>query len=188
MPKLSAKLVQGVQEAEDPREGGFTAWPEGWYDMMLNKVEETDAASGSKMWEVELTDGINPQTGDKMPGRQFDRLNVPITRMPKLWLPRKMKDKGVNPEDLTPAQVEERDKAWANYQNLSNGRMKVFFRGFGYAVNSDTDEMLGERALVHVGITTQQRGKRAGQEVNEVLGYKPLAEAETDDEDAEDDF
>lgn len=189
MPKLSPRLIKGVQEAEDPREGGFTAWPEGWYDMMLNKVEEVEAQSGSLMWEVELTDGISPD-GEKMPGRQFDRLNVPIPKMPKDWLPRKMKDKGIDPDDLTEAQVEERDKAWKNYQNLSNGRMKVFFRAFGYAVGSDTDEMLGERCLVHVEVTTGQQGKRKGKEVNEVAGYKPLSDAgdDDDDKDEEDSF
>lgn len=188
MPKLSAKLVKTVTEAEDPREGGFTIWPDGWYEMTLESVEEQDTQSGNLMWNIKLGDGIDPQTGDKMPGKQFDRLNVPIPKRPKNWLPRKMSEKGVDPENLTEAQEEERDKAWTNYQNLSNGRMKVFFRAFGYTPDSDTEEMVdeGARALVHVGITTQQQGRRAGQEVNEVLGYKPLSDVEADDDDDKD--
>lgn len=189
MPKLSPKLVKAVEQAEDPRVGGFTAWPEGWYAMTLKSVDVTQAQSGADMWEIEWIDGVDPQTGDKMPGRQFDRLNVPIPKMPKDWLPRRMKDKGIDPDDLTESQIEDRDKAWKNYQNLSNGRMKVFFRAFGYTPDSDTDEFLGGQCLVHVIVRPQQQGKRAGQDVNEVDGYKPLADAEAEgDSEDDDDF
>src|SRR3954471_23143400 len=105
MPKLSTKLVKAVEEAEEPRTGGFTAWPEGWYTMTLSTVDEVETQSGHMMWSVELTDGVD-SGGEKMPGRQFDNLNVPIAKMPKNWLSRKMRDKGVDPDDLTPSQKE----------------------------------------------------------------------------------
>lgn len=93
---------------------------------------------------------------------------LPIDKMPDDYVPRKHKDAGTTPTD------DERQTAWENYQNLTAGRIKEVYEAFGYSLDSDTDEMIGERVLLQVGVETVQRGERQGQLRNIVTAIKPL--------------
>lgn len=50
----------------------------------------------------------------------------------------------------------------------ARGGLKAAFDAFGYTTDSDTEEMLGEWAVLHITQEVAQQGKRAGQTVNRV--------------------
>ena len=54
------------------------------------------------------------------------------------------------------------------------GGLKQAFDAFGYTTDSDTDEIVGEWAVLYVRQEVQEQGKNAGQRVNVVSGLAPF--------------
>ena len=72
------------------------------------------------------------------------------------------------------------------FDNLSlsdaaDWKMKQFFGAFGMTADTDTDELIGHRAVQRLGITTIQKGPRAGEDSTDVVEWLPY-EAEDGDE------
>jgi hypothetical protein len=182
MPKLTAKQTKVIDEAKEVSTT-FEAWPSGKYVGVLREVEErTGKESGNPYWVAEFEDFVDLD-GEKYPGRQWYNVMLPITKMPKDYLPKKMRDKGLAVSDLDAEQLEEREAAWENYQGMVAARLKEFFGAFGYTTNSDTDEMLGDSCIVVIGQQTQQMGKNKGKIVNTVDGVEPLSSVGMDEDD-----
>jgi hypothetical protein len=181
MPKLTAKQTKTIEEAKEVSTS-FEAWPSGKYIGTLREVEErTGKESGNAYWSVEFEDFVDLD-GEKYPGRQWYNVMLPISKMPKDYLPKKMRDKGLAVSDLDDDQLEEREAAWENYQGMVAARIKEFFAAFGYTSDSDTDEMVGEQCIVIIGQQTQQVGQNKGKVVNVVNGVEPLASVGLDDD------
>lgn len=169
MPKLSAKDRKKVKSA-DAVSGEFQPLKPGKYVATLNAVEAKTSAAGNPMWVAEFTD-IHNLSGEKQPGRQWYNLNLPTT-------------------DEAPANYDKGQEKWEQYQGLCAGRIKSFFEAFGYSEDSDTDEMIGERAVLTIGVRTISNGDRAGQQTNTVNSVSSAEDVDfdTDDEDSEDEF
>lgn len=180
MPKLSAKQASAVEEADEVQLG-FEAWPDGRYKATLDSVEERESQAGNMMWNAVFRDFINVD-GEKMRGRQWLRLMLPQTKMPKDYLPVKMRDKGLTVAELSDKEKEERAEAWKNYQNMVAARIKEFFAAFGYASGSDTEEVEGMECGVNIGHETQQMGRNAGKVVNVINGLFPVEDLGWDDD------
>lgn len=58
------------------------------------------------------------------------------------------------------------------------GNLRAHYEALGYSLDSDTDEMIGEWAVLFIVQETAERGKRAGQLVNNVAG---ISEFDPDD-------
>lgn len=175
MPKLAAKDRKKVAKAEAVS-GGFEPLKPGKYVAELSEVEARTSNNGNPMWVAEFTE-IHNLDGERMPGRQWYQMMLPTTPEP--------------PEGYTPGGREkDPQKAWESYQNLCAGRLKAFFEAFGYEVDSDTDEMIGERAVLQIGVRTIQNGARAGEQTNQVNNVLPLdsVDYEGSDDDDEDNF
>lgn len=160
MPKLNKKMTKQVKEAEirDPGSGSFEPIPAGKYLATLVGVEERDNAFGEKSWSAEFTDLINIRTGETAPGRQWFNMDLPNETMPDDYEPRKVK-KG-----------QTRQEAWDALQQVRASQIHAFFEALGYEVDSDTDEMIDEKAILVVGIRTIQSGTRKGERTNFVRG------------------
>lgn len=156
MPKLAARDRKIVETAEP---SGFQPLPPGKYIATLSKVEAKTSSNGNPTWSAEFTD-IHDLDGNRKPGRLWLNLNLPVEKMPDNYTPRNS--------------AKSREESWEIFQNISASRLKEFFEAFGYTVDSDTDEMIGERAVLIVGIGTIQRGPRTGQETNQVNGIASL--------------
>lgn len=174
MPKLAAKVRKQVEKAEAVS-GGFEPLTPGKYVAELSDVEARTSNAGAPMWVAEFTE-IHDLDGERQPGRQWYNLMLPQDKMPEDYQPKSGKK---SPEE-----------AWEAYQNLSKGRLKAFFEAFGYTVDSDTDEMIGERCVIQVGVRTIQSGARAGEQTNQVNGVFPLdsVDYEGGEDEDEDDF
>lgn len=166
MPKLAAKDRKKVQKAEAVG-GGFEPLKPGKYVAELSNVEAKNSAAGNPMWVAEFTE-IHNLDGEKQPGRQWYNLNLPTTNEP--------------PEGYTKGA-----EKWEQYQNLCAGRIKAFFEAFGFTVDSDTDELIGERVVLQIGVRTIQNGDRAGEQTNSVNGVQPLDSVNYAGEDGDDD-
>jgi hypothetical protein len=174
VPKLTTKQNKAVDGAKEVSTS-FEAWPKGKYIATLAAVEEREGKeSGNKYWSAEFCD-FTDLAGEKVSGRQWLNIMLPITKMPEDYLPKKMKDKGYTVEDLTEEQEEARQEAWDNYQGLVAARIKEFFGAFGFTPDSDTDEVVGEQCVVLIGQETQQMGRNAGKIVNTVNGLAHLS-------------
>ena len=170
MPKLAAKDRKKVEKAEST--GEFTPMPPGKYVAALSEVEPKTSGNGNPYWAVTF-DEIHNLDGEKQPGRQWFNLMLPTTDTP--------------PEGYTPGGREkDPEKAWAQYQALCAGRIKSFFEAFGYTVDSDTDEMIGDRCVIQVGVRTIQNGPRTGESTNEVRNVFPLDSVDFEDPDGGD--
>lgn len=156
MPKLAARDRKVVENAEPT---GFKPLPPGKYIATLSKVEAKTSAAGNPTWSAEFNE-IHDLEGNRQPGRLWYNLNLPVDKMPANYTPR---SSSKSPEE-----------AWAIFQNISASRLKDFFEAFGYTVDSDTDEMIGEKCVLVVGVGTVQRGPRTGEETNQVNGVQPL--------------
>lgn len=189
MPKLSARQATQVDEAEEVQTGGFEAWPDGRYRAVLDSVEERDSAAGNKYWSAAFRDFEN-EDGEKQRGRQWYRLMLPITKMPKDYLPGKMRNDGLTVKDVLddPDLKEEREKSWKQYQNLTAARIKEFFAAFGLTADSETEEAEGLSCGVQVGHETQQAGANKGAIRNTVVRVFPESELGWDEESAEDTY
>lgn len=168
MPKLAAKIKKKVEKAQAVS-GEFEPLAPGKYVAVLNEVEAKSSAAGNPMWVAEFGD-IRDMDGESQPGRLWYNLNLPTTDTP--------------PDDY--AKGEEK---WKQYQRLCEGRIKAFFEAFGYEVDSDTDEMVGEEVVLIVGVRTISNGPRAGERTNSVNGVKSAEGVETSSNgDDDDDF
>jgi hypothetical protein len=81
----------------------------------------------------------------------------------------------VVPEDA------ERYKNWNQWliTSLSESaafKLKEVFAAFGVSPDTDTDELIGKRVRVEVGVRTIQKGARAGEVANQVKTVYPLDE------------
>lgn len=159
MPKLAAKDRKKVEKAEAVT-GEFPVWPAGKYIAELTEVEAKASAAGNPMWVAEFQNFTNSE-GEVMPGRQWYNLNLPTS-------------------DTPPDGYEKGEEKWLQYQGLCSGRIKAFFEAFGYTVDSDTDEMIGDRVVVQIGIRTIQKGEKAGQQTNTINAVHPLDSVDFD--------
>ena len=153
MPKLSAKDRKKVAKAEAVG-GDFPLIPSGKYVAELTGVEAKTSSAGNPMWVAEFSE-IHGPDGEKQPGRQWYNLNLPTS-------------------DTPPDGYAKGEEKWKQYQAMCAGRIKAFFEAFGYSEDSDTDEMIGERAVITIGIRTIQNGPKAGQEANSVNGVESI--------------
>lgn len=170
MPKLSAKHRKAVKKAEAVS-SEFQPLVPGKYVAELSGVEAKMSGNGNPMWVAEFVE-IHNLDGEKQPGRQWYNLNLPTT-------------------DEPPADYEKGEEKWLQYQRLCEGRLKAFFEAFGYTEDSDTDEMIGDRVVLQIGVRTIQNGARAGEKTNSVNGVAPLDSVnfESDEDgDGEDEF
>lgn len=166
MPKLAAKDRKKVAKAEAVG-GGFEPLKPGKYVATLSAVEAKISGAGNPMWVAEFEE-IHNLDGDKQPGRQWYNLNLPTT-------------------DVMPDGYEKGQEKWEQYQSLCSGRLKAFFEAFGYSVDSDTDEMIGERCVLQIGVRTIQNGARAGESTNSVNGVAPFDSVDYEGEDSDGD-
>lgn len=162
MPKLAKKIASKVDKAEATT-GEFQPLSPGKYVATLTEVEAKNSAAGAPMWVAEFED-ITDSDGEVQPGRQWYNIMLPIDKMPEDYKPKRSKK---SPEE-----------AWAQYQDLTHGRLKAFFEAFGFTPDSDTDEFIGEQAVLQIGIRTIQNGARAGEKTNSVNAVLPYDEAE----------
>lgn len=165
MAKLTAKDRKKVQKAEAVS-SEFEPLSPGKYIAELSEVEATTSKAGNPMWKVEFSE-LHDLEGDRQPGRQWYNLNLPTSDTP--------------PDDYTPKGKKSKEDSWADYQRLCAGRIKQFFEVFGYSEDSDTDEMIGERCVLTIGIRTIQNGPRTGEQTNSVNGIAPLDSVEFED-------
>lgn len=175
MPKLAAKDRKKVEKAEV--DTGFKPIEPGKYVAELHEVEAKTSNAGNPMWVAEFHE-IHDLDGNKVPGRQWYQMMLPTTDTP--------------PDGYKPGGKEQNpEKAWGMYQDLCSARIKGFFEAFGYTPDSDTDEMIGERVVLQIGVRTIQNGPRAGEESNEVRNIFPLDSVDYEgaaDEGDEDNF
>lgn len=155
-------MAQAVDQAQEST-GSYELIQPGRYTATLTKVEVKDGNHGLVQWSAEFTD-ITDSNGDRKPGRQWLNLNIPT-------------------DAPAPASYVNGPDKWASYQSVNKSRLKAFFTAFGYTVDSDTDEMIGEKAIIEIEIRTIQNGPRRGEQVNGVKGIYPGA-APTDSEDS----
>lgn len=155
MPKLSQNLVQNVASAETM--GEFELLKPGKYLSRLYDVEvkeHPNYPNNVVVWNASFN-RVHSLDGTSAPGRQFYRMNVILN-------------------DHMPPTYPRGEEKWAQFVRISNGQLKSFFENMGFSVDSDTDEMIGEPALLDVAIRTIQSGARQGEQVNEVRGVRPL--------------
>lgn len=172
MPKLAKTMAKQVDKSKEV-DGSFEPIPPGKYIAELEEVEATLSSAGNPMWKIKLQN-IFDLEGEQQPGRLFTNLNLPTS-------------------DEMPDGYAKGPEKWKQYQDLCRGRLKNFFGAFGYSVDSDTDEMIGDRCIVTVGVRTIQGGPRMGQLGNEINGFAALdsvdgADAIGSGEDDKDEF
>jgi hypothetical protein len=75
-------------------------------------------------------------------------------------------------------------KQWVYTSMADNAawKLKEVFTAFGYSLDSDTDEMIGEKVLLTITVGTQQTGDNKGAKVNRVAKVLPLDD-DSEDED-----
>lgn len=168
MPKMPKALQKTVGDA-DPISGSFEPLPPGRYVATLAKVEAKNSASGNTMWVWEF-DSLHDMDGNKKPGRQWYNTMVPQSKAPA----------NLDADAL---------KKWETGQRLSAGRLRAIFEAFGYTLDSDTDEMLGERVVLQIGIETISKGPKTGERTNRVNGVFSAEDVDFDsDEDDADEY
>ena len=154
MPKLDKTMVKAVESAEITG-GDFALIEPGRYFATLAKVDVRDGNYGGAQWSAEFNE-ITDVNGKRLPGRQWLNLNLPVA--------------GAMPASYTNGE----DK-WQKFQAVSAARLKQFFEAFGYTTDSDTDEMIGETAVIEIEIRTIQNGPRRGEQVNSVKNVLPAS-------------
>jgi hypothetical protein len=157
VPKLNKAMAKQVDKAKEVG-GGFEPFPAGKYIAELEEVEAKISSAGNPMWAIKFQNVVNLE-GEEMPGRLFYNLNLPTT-------------------DEMPEDYAKGPEKWKQYQDLCRGRLKNFFSAFGYSMDSDTDEMIGDKAILIVGIGTINKGPRTGQSTNQVNGLESLDSVE----------
>ena len=169
MPKLAAKDRKKVEKAEAAT-SEFPLIPPGKYMAELTGVEARTSNAGNPMWVAEFR-SITGADGTTYPGRQWLIINlVTSDERPDGWKP--------GPKN----RIQDPDEAWVSYQQFLASQIKSFFEAFGFTPDSDTDEMIGERAIIQIGQRTIQSGTRAGEQANQVNGIFPLDSVDWSDE------
>lgn len=171
MPKLAAKDRKKVEKAEAVS-GGFEPLAPGKYIAELAEVEAKTSGAGNAYWNAEFHE-IQTLDGEAVPGRQWYMLMLPIDKMPEDYKPKKSKK---SPEE-----------AWATYQELTAGKIKAFFEAFGFTPDSDTDELIGERCVLQIGVETINQGPKTGELTNRVHAVHPLDSVEFEEADEDED-
>ena len=163
MPKLSTAAAKMVDAAEARHDNGgdFEPLAPGRYLAKLAEVSVRDQPNkyGMAMWSAEFQELVSLETESPVPGRQWLNLTLPA-----------------DPKKGIPSNYTNGPEKWDKYQALVLGQLKAFFESFGYTVDSDTDELLGEYAVIELGIRTIQSGPREGEKTNEVKGIHPVPE------------
>lgn len=170
MPKLDNATATQVQNVE-PFDGEYEPLAPGKYLAKLAKVEirENKNKYDLVMWNAEFED-LHTLDGRKASGRQWLTLTLPGGDKPH-------------------AAYGNGAEKWLSYQNVLRSRLAAFFEAFGYSPDSDTDEMVGEWALITVGIETIQAGVKQGQKTNRVNSIEPVpAGVDLDGQSADDTF
>lgn len=170
MPKLAAKVKKKVAAATAVT-GEFEPLKPGKYIATLNEVEAKNSSAGNPMWVAEFGD-IRDLDGETQPGRQWYNLNLPTT-------------------DTPPEGYAKGDEKWVQYQRMCEGRLKAFFEAFGYEVDSDTDEFIGDDVVLVIGVRTISNGPRTGERTNSVNAVAPLdsvSHADSDEDGDDDNF
>lgn len=181
MPKLDKKAQKRAAEAPEPTTG-FEPLPAGKYVATLANVESRVAqSSGADMWGVEMEE-LYDLEGNEQTGRQFTNLVlVGDGKMPDDYKgPARGLKKGQTLED-----------AWKARCEFLDGKIAQFFNAFGYSMDSDTDEMIGERCIIELSVETINAGKRKGQLGNQIVAFYPLDSVDFEDasgKSADDDF
>jgi len=153
MPKLNKALTKKVDSSEATH--GFSLITPGKYWGRLSEVRVDKNRNDTEVWVAEFQDLTGVESGERIPGRQWLRMNLP------------------QDENDVPADYTKGPEKWKQAQGLSAGRIKAFFEAFGYEVDSDTDEMINEWAVITVGIRTIQAGARKGERTNDVTDIEP---------------
>lgn len=153
MAKLNTKDAQAVQNTDPITSGEFELLPAGPYLARLRSVEARQSTNGTPQWSIRWEE-VHDLDGNRYPGVQFQDLNLPQAKMPSTYQ---------NGQDK-----------WEKYQNMCRGRLAAFFEALGYTADSDTDEMIGEWAIIEVTQVTIQRGPKQGEKRNEVRSNQPV--------------
>lgn len=159
MPKLDSKTAAAVESSEAVHGGDFEPLLPGRYLARLSNVEVRDQKNkhGALQWNAEFEEIHSLETGERQIGRQWLNLTLPSSAKP-------------------PASYANGPEKWEKYQNLLRGRLAAFFEAFGYTSDSDTDEMLGEWAVIKVSQRTIETGPKQGQITNQVDDVLPVPE------------
>lgn len=155
MPKLPKKIQKAVAQADPTAAGGdFPLLDPGYYFVRLGAVEVMDGNYAPR-WSATMDKIVESESLEVKPGRQWFNMNVP--------------DEGPAPANYTNG-----DKKWAAFQSMSRNQLAQFFEAFGYSVDSDTDEMVGEWAKAKITIRTISSGPRQGEKTNEIRSLSPV--------------
>lgn len=157
MPKLPKKVAKAVAETEGQ---SFEPLPEGTYVGTLESVTALDG----KAVATSADDIRDFGEGEKIPYWKFQFTEIT----------------GLSGEDVEAGKVYP-GKMWVQVSlgESSRWKMKEVYGGFGYELDSDTDEMCGEKVKLVVSIGTIQGGARKGEpnnNVDNVLPYDPEAD------------
>lgn len=153
MPKLDAQMAKAVAETEVTTGGGeYSLIEPGRYFATVSNIEAREGRYGPQ-WSVEFNE-ITSADNNRQPGRQWYNLNIPVDG------------------HMSPNYQNGEDK-WEKFQAVNRSRLNQFFAALGYTTDSDTDEMVGERAVIEIEIRTIQNGPRTGERVNSVKSVHP---------------
>lgn len=165
MPKLAAAAAKAVGGAEAVHGGGtFEPLAPGDYLARLRDVTVRDNTDkyGAAQWSAEFENLVFLEDREPAPGRQWLNLTIPIGKK-------------------VPEKYPNGPEKWEKYQEMVKGRLKAFFEAFGFTTDSDTDELVGEYAVITLRVRTIQSGPKEGQLTNEVVDIKSLEDVGIDD-------
>lgn len=160
MPRLAKGLAKTVADAEAVT-GAFELIKPGKYIATLKQVESKTSGTGKPGWNWEFGDILDLE-GKKVPGRQWLWTMLPGAKAPK-------------------DESSDEYKKWETSERLSAGRIKGIFEAFGFETDSDTDEMLGEKIVLQIGIQTIKAGPKKGEEQNYIVKLIPFNEGDFED-------
>ena len=173
MPRLAKNMTKVVAEAE-PVSGGFDLLSPGRYPARLKEVQSKITAKGDPAWNWVFSQ-ITDLEGKKYPGCQFVWTNLPKDGKPSA-------DIQANSREL---------EKWETAQRLAAGRLHAMFDAFGFDVDSDTDELLGEKVILQIGVEAIKGGPRKGEMQNRVVKVLPwdddIEVPDVDDDDLDED-
>lgn len=151
MPKLAKNIATKVNSTDVVHTGAYEPLTPGKYLGRLHsvKVREDKNKYDAQQWTAEFRDLHSVTTEESAPGRQWMNLTLPTTKEPH---PR----------------YQDSPEKWGKYQDMLAGRLRAFFEAMGYTPDSDTDEMIGEWAVLTISVETIQDGPKAGERTNRV--------------------
>lgn len=152
MPKLDKKLAKRVEKTEPTH--GFGLITPGKYFGTLKDVKIESDKNDSVVWVFVFADLFSVESSEPAAGQQWYRITLPNDNVP-------------DGHDA---------KKWATAQDINAGRLAALFEAFGYTPDSDTDELLGEKAVITIGVRTIDKGARTGEKVNNVNDIEAIDE------------